>query len=147
MKRLITFVVALFFLLVSVGAQAAWTITETKGTIKDNKVEMRVVRLACTSDGSGTDWKLETDVTGWYLYAVRTDPDGTDVPSGVYTVDVEDELDFHILDLDSRSTTAIEMAKGSNTVGIFPMIMSQPSVVVSTLGDTKKADIYLYFVK
>jgi len=49
--------------------------------------------------------------------------------------------------LDARSTTATEMAKGSNTVGIFPMIMSQPSVVVSTLGDTKKADIYLYFVK
>ena len=97
---------------------------------------------------SKNNYQLTTDVIGFYLYDVRTVPGaGGDAPDAAYDLDVEDELNFHLMDIDSLSTSATQLTKGSNTVGIFPHMSSQPSVVVGTLGTANTNTIYLRFVK
>ena len=70
-KLLLAIGVALIFLTASVG-NAAWTITETDSPIKIRGSEAVIVKLACVSDASGTDYQLTTDVIGFYLYDIRT---------------------------------------------------------------------------
>lgn len=148
MKRLIlifTFFLTLFAF--TVPGWADWTIAETVFYRNAARTQV-VIKLACTSDATGTDYQL-TDgrVIGKYLYSVQTDPgDGADAPTGVYTLDVEDGLNFHLLDLDGLSTSATEVNLGSATLGLYPHINRLPSVVLGTLGDGNKTEIYLTFV-
>lgn len=146
-KLLLAIAVSLIFLTASVG-NAAWTVTETSHPIKVRGSEALIITLACISDASGKDYELTTSVIGFYLYDVRTVPgSGGDAPTAAYDLDVEDELNFHLMDIDSLSTTATQLTKGSNTVGIFPHMSSQPSVVLGTLGNLNTNTIYLRFVK
>lgn len=133
-------------LFLSAPCLAAWDIDET---VFYNVAPWKVVKLACTSDGAGTDYQLTTTgLIGRILYKIRTDPgDGADAPTGVYTLDFEDDLNGHMVDLDGRSTTAIEYSAGDITIGVFPPITRQPSVVLGTLGDGNKTDVYLWFLK
>jgi len=148
MKRFILiFTLFLTLFVFTVPGWADWTITETVFYRSPDRTQT-VIKLACTSDASGTDYQLTAGrVIGKHLYSVQTDPgDGADAPAGVYTLDVEDSLNFHLLDLDGLSTSAVEVHLGSATLGLYPHMDRLPSVVLSTLGDGNKTDIYLTFV-
>lgn len=164
MKRLLVFlrwvalvpVLTLFLLFAWPGnAFAAWTITETvfyehrTPGVVSRDFDRIVIKLACTSDAGATDYQITTTrVVGMFLLLVETDPgDGADAPSGTYTLDVEDNLNFHVLDLDARSTTDIQASAADTTLGVLPCMYYLPSVVMSTLGDGNKTDVYLTFVK
>jgi len=148
MKRLLLLAVALM-LIMAPAANAAWTIVQSQHAfIETRNSEMLVVKWACTSDASGTDTAFTIDVTGYYLYGIRTDPgNGGDAPGGVYTLDFEDDLNFHLLDLDGLSTSATEWNNGSATLSIFPAITNTPSAAIGTLGAANTTDVYFYFVK
>jgi hypothetical protein len=60
---------------------------------------------------------------------------------------VEDENNDHILDTDANSNTANTFTIGSDTLGVYPAIFDGLTVVIATLGNTKKTDVYLYFLK
>lgn len=138
----------------------AWTITEThqiKKMISQAGDEVLEVKLACTSDGSASDYDL-TDaevlsfINGSFFYLLKIVPGtGGDAPSGTFDLDIEDENDNHILDTDSNPvapTGGCTYHPGSNTMGVYPPIMSSTiSLVCATLGDGNTADIYLYFTK
>ena len=129
----------------------AWTIVETVEVWKGSgpNEEMIEVKLACTSDATGTDYDIVTDlIKGACLYMVKIVP-GTsgDAPGAAFNLDVEDETDAHILDTDSNSTSATTFHAGANTIGAFPVIKGKCSVVIATLATGKKADVYLQFVR
>jgi hypothetical protein len=140
-----------FLLLVSSPAFAAWTITETldKYTpeyLKIHKGAFRI-KLACTSDASSTTYTITNpDARGAYFYMLETIPDGSLVPDGVYSVTVTNDLSTTVLTAAGRSTTAKEIAMASTSLGGYP-IMFGTTVTITTLGNTKKAAIYLYFDK
>ena len=144
----------------------SWTITPSfhknvkmKHTLGGDS--MIVLRLECTSDagaGSITMKTTEEDPSGSYkeymnairgswLWMVKTVPDGTLVPDGTFDLDVEDENNDHILDTDANSNTANTFTIGSDTLGVYPAIFDGITVVIATLGNTKKTDVYLYFLK
>jgi len=149
MKRVLGVLLALGLFIVPSVSFAAWVITES--VYADREGKQVVVKLECTSDADGTDFALtkkSSRVLGMYLYSVRTDPgDGDDVPAGAYALDVEDDLNFHVLDLDGRLTDTIETVSADTTLGIFPPMYYMPSVVIGTLGDGNKTDVYLTFIK
>ena len=130
----------------------AWTIVETVEVWKmkhEAGDEMIRVKLVCTSDATGTDYDIVTDlVRGTWLYMLKTVPvTGDDAPSGTFDLDVEDEDNLHILDTNANSNTAPSASAGDTTLKIFPPVLEKCSVVIATLGTGKKATIYLYFVK
>ena len=147
MKRISSIFLALVLVCVLVGtAFAAWSITQSRSHFKTTYNEWMIITLSCTSDAGATDTALTYDVTGYSLYAVETDP-GDASPDAVYTLDIEDADNFHLLDLDDRSRTAKEIASGSTTLGIFPSITSTPSVVMSTLGNANTTTVTIHFVR
>jgi hypothetical protein len=145
----------------------SWTITPTIHKIKAIKHQvlgdmMVVVKLACTSDASAGSITMKstansaTDtyrhimdmIEGSWLYMIKTVPaGGGDAPAGTFDLDVEDDNNDHLLDTDANANDANTFTAGSNTLGVFPPIMDQITVVIATLGNTKKADVYLYFSK
>jgi len=145
----------------------AWTITVTH----DESVRMKhflggdrmeVVKFACTSDATGgtitlkhrdadpaNDYVHIMDVIrGSWLYLFKYVPAaGGSAPAGTADIDVEDKNNDHILDTDANANDATTFVVGSDTLGVYPPIMNEITVVFATLGDTKKADLYLYFLK
>lgn len=137
----------------------AWTITETARAHRmkygnwDTVIE---VKLACTSDGSASDYDIvSTMIKGSWLYLVKIVPGtGADAPAAAFDLDIEDENDHHILDTDSNSeapTGGAVYHSGSAHMGVYPVVGTHSGVKVSlvcaTLGDGNKADVYLYFTK
>jgi hypothetical protein len=129
----------------------AWTITETvkhKKMISQAGDELIIVKLACISDANACDYPITSDIAGSWLYLVKIVPSAApNAPTGVFDLDIEDDTDAHILDTDGNSVSATAWHIGSSTVGVFPPIFDTCSVVCATLGDTKRADIYLYFTR
>lgn len=141
----------------------AWTITTTI----DARVSICpmvgskavVVKLACVSDAnaSGT-YNIKTgtngldgsfaEILGSTLKYVKFVPGtGDDAPSAAFDFDVEDGNNDHILDTDSNTHTANSFVLGLSTLGEYPRIFNDLSVVIGTLGDANTADIYMYFEK
>jgi hypothetical protein len=93
----------------------AWTITETVDAYKTKTQagdELIEVKLECISDASGTDTELTAEtirqIKGSWLYQMKVVPGtGDDAPTAAFDIDIEDEADFHILDTDSNSVSAI----------------------------------------
>jgi hypothetical protein len=138
----------------------AWTITEHAPVVTKMKNyswdTLIKVRLECTSDASGCDYDLlATMIKGSYLYLVKIVPGtGSDEPSAAFDMDLEDELDVHILDTDDNAAAPTGGAiyhGGHSTMGVYPPIENESttkvSLVCATLGDGNKADFYLYFAK
>jgi hypothetical protein len=135
----------------------AWTIVETMDKVANSRVStgeiIYVVKLACTADANGTDYDLSgetmTKIKGGYIYMVKTRPGaGGDAPTAAYTLDIEDYQDDHLLALTARSTTAVEIEPGSGSIGIYPAIVDQISVVVNDqIGNGNKTDIYIYVTR
>lgn len=147
----------------------SWTITPTINqtqTIKHALYgnQLVVLKLACTCDDSAasgsitlkstkadrsdTYCKITDQIEGSTLYLMEVVPGtGGAAPTGTFDIDVENNRNNHILDTDSNSNTANSFVIGSNTLGIFPPIFSQITVVVGDLGDANTVDIYLYFWK
>jgi hypothetical protein len=138
----------------------AWTITEHTPVVTKMKIyswdTLIKVRLQCTSDASSSDYDLvATMIKGSYLYLVKIVPGtGADEPDAAFDLDIEDELDVHLLDTDDNAAAPTGGATyhgGHETMGVYPPIEKESttkvSVVCATLGNGKKADIYLYFTK
>jgi len=144
----------------------AWTITPTIHRDENKAIKHElygdrcvVLRLACISDANTGTITLRTEraggvstnypdimeqVAGSTLYLMEIVPGN---PAAAFDVDIENKRNSHILDTDSNSHTATSFVGGSNTLGLFPPIFEEITVVIGTLGDTKTADIYLYFWK
>ncbi len=145
----------------------AWTITPTIHKTQAIKHEIYgnhlvVLKLACLSDadiGSITMKSTKVDrsdsythimdrIEGSTLYMMEVVPGtGDDTPSAAFDLDVENERNNHILDTDSNSHISNSFVIGSASLGIFPPIFGQITVVIGTLGNANTADIYLYFWK
>jgi hypothetical protein len=135
----------------------AWTITETldKEQYDGGKLKMFRVKLACTSDANASDHdvgsvnkNIGNVLNCSYLYMVKLVPGtGGDAPGGAFDLDIEDDNNDHILDSDANIHTANSFLPGSQTLGVFPMILDKCSIVCATLGNGNKADFYLYFSK
>ena len=127
---------------------AVFTPTVTVDEIKAIKHEVLgdkiiVVKLAClsvsSSDGGTVTMKsTRKDPTNTYRHIMDT--------AAAFDIDIENKRNSHILDT-TNVHTATSFVSGSATIGLFPPIMDELTVVISTLGDTKTADIYLYFSK
>ena len=130
---------------------AEWDIKETldKYTpeyLKVHKGAFRI-KLACTSDATSTTYTLTNpDTRGAYFYMMETIPDGSLAPDGTYSVTVTNDLNTTVLTAAGRSTTEKEIAMSSATLGGYP-IMFGTKVTITTLGNTKKTAIYLYYDK
>jgi hypothetical protein len=147
---------------------AAFTPTVTIDEIKAIKHEVLgdkiiIVKLACLSisdvhGGTVTMKSTRKDPTnsynhimdtidGSWLYMMEVVPaaSGT-TPSAAFDVDIENKRNSHLLDT-TNVESATSFVLGSNTIGGFPPIMDELTVVIGVLGDTKTADIYLYFSK
>lgn len=124
--------------------------------------QMIVLKVACVSDASGGSLTMKsTDldpgneyneymdrIKGSWLYMIKTVPNlGATQPAGTFDVDVEDQMADHLLDTDANPNDANKISVGSGTLGIYPAILDYVGLVVATLGNTKTADIYLYFLK
>ena len=148
----------------------AWTITPTisydeKATIKHPMYgdQIVVLKLTCVSDASGGTITLRSTAAGGTssnypeimdqiahstLYLMEVDPvTPGDAPAAAFDIDIENKRNNHILDTDSNSHTAVSWTVGSDTVGVFPPIFEEITVVIGTLGDGNDAHIYLYFWK
>lgn len=115
--------------------------------------QMNVIKIACVSDGSGGSCVFKTEdadifrdkMKGGWLMLMEIDPGtGDDQPAAAFDIDIENKRNHHILDTDSNSHTAASFVAGSDTLGIFPPILNDLTMVIGTLGDGNKADIYLY---
>jgi hypothetical protein len=147
---------------------AFFTPTVTIDEIKAIKHEVLgdkiiVVKLACLSvsssdggtvtmkstrkDSTNTYRHIMDAIDGSWLYMMEVvpAPSGT-TPAAAFDIDIENKRNSHILDT-TNIHTATSFVLGSTTIGGFPPIMDELTVVISTLGDTKTADIYLYFSK
>ena len=130
-------------------ASAAWDCADVldvyqPGYLKSNRGTMRV-KVSCTSDAGGDTYTLTNqDIKGAYFVALETDPDGTDVPAGVYTATITNDKGTTILTAANRSTTANEIMPASQTIGAY-VPMFQTKITSTTLGNTKKTVFYLYF--
>lgn len=138
-------------LLFSTPSWADWTIVETldKYTPEYLKLHKGVfrIKLDCTSDASGTTYTLtNTDTIGAYFYMVETIPDGSLAPDGTYDVTITNDLTTTVLTASGRSTTAKEIAMASATLGGYPPLFGT-KITITTLGNTKKTAIYLYYDK
>jgi len=136
----------------------AWTVTET---LHDSRMvrggeHINVIKLVMTGDGNASDYDLGSasspvDKDLWQgstLYLVKVVPaTGDDAPTGTFDIDLEDDNDDHILDTDANANDANAFHIGSNTLGIFPPIMTTLSVVCADIGDGNKITLYLYFWK
>ena len=131
----------------------AWTITESLEAYKINHMmgsEMIVVKLVCTSDASGTDYDLTSiaQIKGGWLYEMKVVPSGApDAPTGTFDIDIEDVDNAHILDTNANSQSAVTFHDGADTIGHYPLIQGKCSFVSATLANTKKATVYLSFLK
>ena len=145
----------------------AWTITPTMDEVRRIKHvlggdTMYVLKLTCASDASGGTITLKStkadpsndynelmdQIAGSWLYLMEVDPvTPGDAPSAAFDIDIENKRNSHILDSDSNSNTAVTFVAGSNTLGVYPPIMEEITVVIGTLGNTNDTDIYLYFLK
>ena len=147
---------------------AAFTPTVTVDEIKAIKHEMLgdmmvIVKIACTDTDGDTGASLtmkstrnsKTDtyreimdqVEGSWLYMMEVVPTSGNGPTAAFDIDIENKRNSHILDTDSNSHTATSFVLGSNTIGGFPPIMDQITVVIGALGAGNQCDIYLYFSK
>jgi hypothetical protein len=138
-------------LLLAGPSWAAWTVTETLNKytpeyLKLHKGAFRI-KLDCTSDASSTTYTITNpDTVGAYFYMVETIPDAVLVPDGTYDITVTNDLNTTVLTASGRSTTAKEIAMASGTLGGYPILFGT-KVTITTLGNTKKAAIYLYYDK
>lgn len=107
------------------------------------------ITLKSTKADPGNAYNAIMDqLTGSWLYLMKTVPgSGGAAPTAAFDVDIEDKLNHHILDTDSNSETAYGFVAGSDTLGVYPPIMEEITVVSADLGDANTADIYLYFLK
>jgi hypothetical protein len=148
---------------------AAFTPTVTMDEVRAIKHEvlgdmMYVVKIACDDTDGDTGASLTmkstkedpTDtyneimdrIAGSWLYMMEVVPgSGGAAPTAAFDIDIENKRNSHILDTDSNSNTATSFVLGSDTLGNFPPIMDQITVVVGALGAANTADIYLYFSK
>ncbi len=158
MKKIFTFITLAFLLLWGANVYAAWTITATvdkEGRIKDHHMQYEYVyriKLACTSDASGTDYVMPSNIMGKirnsWLYMIKTVPGtGGDAPTAAFDLDIEDDNDDHLLDTDANPNGSNKFTPGHATLGIFPIVFDHLSVVIATLGNANTATIYLYFAK
>jgi hypothetical protein len=135
----------------------AWTITQTVDERVGIKTAMGerliIVKLACVSDASASgtvdiEASVFREIRGSWLYLVKFEPGtGDDAPTGTFDFDVEDKNNVHILDTDANTNTANSFVSGSDTLGVFPPVVHDLSVVIGTLGNANTADIYMYFTK
>lgn len=127
----------------------AGTVTKTRAT--NMRGEMRQIRykLAVVGDASAGTVPNTTisDVKGYYLEEVLTYPGAGGAAPSAYTVDVQDvgRNNLAIIDLAARSTTATEAEIGSVTLGYYPKIEGNLTVIVGNVGNSKTTTIELLF--
>ena len=166
MKKWIKLLIV-FILLLSTPAMAAWTIV---ATIEDtpmnwtNGQQMYTIKFACTSDaGSSGDIVLSTflitnygptraknfmrSIRGGLLYAVKYEPSAApNAPTSEATITVDDELG--ILFFTEAVTTAATGQLFNGTVDSgFGVPVVDITLALTTLADTKVANIYVYIIK
>ena len=137
----------------------AWTFAETLHDSKlvRNGEHINCIKVAATSDGNAGTYSLGSTATaallkpywqGSVLYLVKIVPSAApDAPTGTFDLDVEDDTSAHILDTDANSLSLTTFKAGSTTISVAPPIMTTCTLVFATLGNTKKAAVYLYFWK
>ena len=136
----------------------AWTITQTIDKLGIMKTpvdfEMFKVKLACTSDASGTDTDLSTAVmemvNNSFLWLVICDPgSGGAAPSADFQLELQNEDDISLFDSGAGgiSATVDTVKPGTQSAGMPPPFFDTISLVCGTLGDANTADFYLYFAK
>jgi len=117
-------------------------------TSGDDAATPTITLKSTKADPANSYNELMDQITGSWLYLMKTVPgSGGAAPTAAFDVDVEDKLNHHILDTDSNSETAAGFVIGSATLGVYPPIMEEITVVLADLGDANTADIYLYFLK
>jgi hypothetical protein len=122
-------------------------------------VPVIVVKLACTGDASAGTVTLKStkadpgnsynaimdEIRGSWLYLMKTVPSDVD---NTFDVDIENKTNDHILDTDANSNTANVFTLGANTLGVYPPILEEITVVIADIGaDQKTCEIYLYCLK
>jgi hypothetical protein len=142
----------------------AWTVTATMDASIPMKHVLggdwiKVVKLACVGDASAGTVTLKStnadpgnayndimnEVRGSWLYLMKTNPSDVD---NTFDVDIEDKDNHHILDTDANSNTAATFTTGADTLGVYPPILEEITVVIADIGaDQKTCEIYLYFLK
>jgi hypothetical protein len=137
--------------LLATPAFAAWTVTETLDKYAPEYLKLHQgtfrIKLACTSDASSTTYTITNqDALGGYFYMVETIPSGSLAPDGTYDITVTNDLGTTMLSALARSTTVKQIAMASATLGGYPIMMGT-KITITTLGNTKKTDIYLYYCK
>ena len=131
----------------------AWTVVETVEEEKwgpEGKLFV-LLKIACTADAGAKTYVIENfaKISGMFLYAVVTVPgSGADAPSAAYTLDIEDQNAFHLMDLDSVSTSATAWNLGTVTLTQYPVLWGRPQLVFNTaIGTGNKTTVYLFCVK
>lgn len=114
-----------------------------------NDAATPTVTLKSTKADPGNSYnEIMDQLAGTWLYLMETVPgSGAAAPTAAFDFDVENKRNSHILDTDSNSNSAVGFVAGSNTLGVYPPIMEELTVVCADLGDANTADVYLYFLK
>ena len=114
----------------------------------DDNATTTITLKSTDADPGNAYNELMDQFAGSWLYLMETVPGaGGLAPDAAFDVDVENKRNNHILDTDSNSHTAYGFVVGSDTLGVYPPIMEEITVVVADLGTDNSADIYLYFLK
>lgn len=115
MKRLFTAILLLLALIFLTGqADAAGSVTQALKNYANGN--MKTVTFSWTGDASNgtvpstaTSTAITTEIAGWYVYAIETDP-GSVAPTTLYDIVINDASGFDIAggQLANRSATATE---------------------------------------
>ena len=138
----------------------AWTVTPTHHNsytiCHPLGNEMVVFKLACTSDASGLD-KTISEVLGnihwlsarggWLYSNIIIVGTGDDAPSGTFNYDWQNEFDMSKISVTDHAVDENTENTGSDEFGRFAVVEDKDHLVIDTLGDGNKADIYIYVMK
>lgn len=125
--------------------------TVTKTRTSNFRGEKREVAWNLTFTGDSADGTVPNStikgMEGWYLERVVTWPGTGDDQPDAYTFDIQDAglNDLPIIDLAARSQTVTEFESGAVTIGQYPKINGDLTVIVGTLGNSNIAYAELLF--
>jgi hypothetical protein len=127
----------------------AGTVVETRRP--NFKGEKRQVerQFLCTGDAAAGTVPNKTikGMEGWYVENITTWPGTGGAQPSAYTVGLQDTglNDLAIIDLPARSTTLTQSEIGSVTIGQFPKVRGDLTLIVGDLGNSGQATINILF--
>ena len=117
----------------------AITADAAAGTVPNTTISLRTV--------DDVDTSQFINLSNFYIYSLKTVPGAGDAQPDAYTVDIQDGDSFSWVDIGNRSQTAAEVFDCSDTIGIFPPVTEDMTLVVGNLGNSNTATIYIYLTK